>query len=107
MARYKYVVEGNKVTCTSHFAGNRVKGIAKCSPNDKFDFEVGKKLAQARCDAKVAKKRMARARWKVKNAERMVKDMTNYYFDMVDYVNDSINEYAESVKTLQILESKI
>lgn len=107
MARYKFTVEGNKVTCISHFAGNPVVGIAKCSPNDKFDFEIGKKLAQARCDAKVAKKRMARARCKVRNAERMVKDMTNHYFDMVDYVNDSIDEYAESIKTLQILESKI
>jgi hypothetical protein len=107
MARYKYVVEGNKVTCISKFAGNPVKGYAKCSPNDKFDYEIGKELARARCDAKVAKKRLKRSKEKMGIADRMVHDMTTYYFDMVDYNTDSINEYEDCLARLRVIESKL
>ena len=60
--RYEYQVEGNEVTCTTHFAGLPVVGVAKCDPLDEFDENYGKRLAKARADAKVAEKRQQTAR---------------------------------------------
>ena len=57
MARYTFYIADNKVTCVTHYAGKEVKGIAKCDPNDTFDSEYGRRLAQARADKKVAIKR--------------------------------------------------
>ena len=61
--RYNYVVipEKKKVVAYSTYAGQSVRGIAKCAPDDEFDVEFGKKLAAARCNVKVARKRFKRA----------------------------------------------
>lgn len=58
---YKFIVTDNKVIALSHDAGKVVRGVAKCSPNDEFNVEFGKKLAAARCNLKVAQRREARA----------------------------------------------
>ena len=50
MARYRFIETNNKVICISTYAKKVVRGVAKCSPNDNFDIEIGKKLAQLRCD---------------------------------------------------------
>ena len=61
--RYNYVVvpEKKKVVAYSTYAGQSVRGVAKCAPDDEFDVEFGKKLAAARCNVKVARKRLKRA----------------------------------------------
>lgn len=61
--RYNYVVipEKKKVVAYSTYAGQSVRGVAKCAPDDEFDIEFGKKLAAARCNVKVARKRLKRA----------------------------------------------
>ena len=58
---YTYTVSDNTVIAQSTFAGKPVFGIAKCDPRDEFDLEEGKKLAAARCNTKIAKKRRNRA----------------------------------------------
>lgn len=59
--RYTYYICDNKVVCVSSFAKKKIKGIAKCSPNDTFDIEIGKQLSRSRCDLKIATKRYAKA----------------------------------------------
>lgn len=44
------------VIAITNVAGHTVKGYAKCSPEDTFDFETGKKIAAARCNVKALKK---------------------------------------------------
>ena len=61
MARYRFIETNNKVICISTYAKKVVRGVAKCSPNDNFDIEIGKRLAQLRCDEKIADKRANRA----------------------------------------------
>ena len=56
--RYKFERKGNTIYCTSHYAGKAVMGKASCSPEDKFDEEYGKHIAQLRCDLKIAEKRI-------------------------------------------------
>lgn len=68
MDRYQFEVSDNKVIATSMHAGKPVSGVAKCDPDDEFILDAGKKLAAARCNEKVYKKRMKQARKKLKNA---------------------------------------
>lgn len=74
MARYTFYKQGNNVICVSHYAGKTVKGIARCAPDDVYDENFGKALAQLRCDIKVAEKRYKAA---VDNAE-VLNDLYNW-----------------------------
>lgn len=59
--KYQFYTTKNKVVAVSTYAGKTVRGIAKADPRDNFDLEAGKKLAAARCAARIAMKRKARA----------------------------------------------
>ena len=65
--KYIYSTNNNIVYCRTRFAGKTIKGIAKCDPADTFVLVEGKRLAKARCAAKVAKKRC-------KLAEQLIKE---------------------------------
>lgn len=60
---YKIVKdEANKrIIAIGKFGKQSVRGIAKCSPADNYDEEIGIKLACARCRAKITAKRAAAA----------------------------------------------
>ena len=66
---YRIYETPNKVIAVSSFAGQTVRGVAKCNPADEFDPEKGTALAIARCDTKIAEKRMKRACSKVDEAK--------------------------------------
>lgn len=67
--KYTYNVTENKVYCIAHYAGKAVKGVAKCDTDyDQFNCDTGMKLAKARCDFKIAKKRFRRKFEKYNNA---------------------------------------
>lgn len=55
---YQFTDNQNRkvVVAVTNIAGHRVKGYAKCSPEDTFDLETGKKIAAARCNVKALKK---------------------------------------------------
>ena len=53
--KYSYFTNNKDVVvAVTTYHQKKVRGIAKCNPEDVFDLEKGKKLAKARCDAKVA-----------------------------------------------------
>lgn len=47
------------VKALTMYAGKSVSALAKCDPNDTFDYEFGAKLALLRLDKKIALKRAA------------------------------------------------
>jgi len=106
--RYNYVVipEKKKVIAYSSYAGQSIRGVAKCAPEDKFDVEFGKRLAAARCDVKVARKRLHRAMerrsmaWDefVRAEERLLKEE--------DYVDDANAALAEAEVDLEFVISE-
>lgn len=56
--KYRYYTNGeNVVVAVASYAGRTIRGVAKCSDQDEFDLETGKKLAAARCAMKIAKAR--------------------------------------------------
>ena len=66
---YRIYETPNKVIAVSSFAGQTVRGVAKCNPADEFDAEKGAALAAARCGLKIAQKRTKRAYAKVDEAK--------------------------------------
>ena len=97
---YQIYSSDNKVIAVSTFAGKTVRGIAKCDPNDTFSFEKGKELAIARCNAKVAQKRMHRAQRKFAEAVNASIEAKRVYENMRRYLIDSENEYADAQKNV-------
>lgn len=107
--KYRFVVNESKgvVVALSSFAGETVRGVARCSPNDTFDVELGKKLAVARCDYKIACKKVDRA-----------VQMADFYKDFYDsvrkklenvmkYREDALYKVEEATSELQKLESSL
>ena len=107
MSRYKYFISDNKVVCVSSFAKRAVRGIAKCAPDDKFNVEIGKKLAKLRCDEKVADKRANRALEKYIEAEELLYEATKYFYDMKGYYLDSEHAHDEAIGKLISFEREL
>ena len=101
---YKYIViPGKKIIAISTYAGRTVKGVAKCHPNDKFDVEFGKKLAAARCNEKVAGKRLARALNKYREAVDESIAANEKMNRMRDYALDASEAHDEARRILMEL----
>ena len=90
MAKYKFYKDDNKVIAVSSYAGRPVKGYAKCAPGDEFDEAAGRRLAEARCNQKVARKRRDRAFRKLDEARKNLQIAKRQYDKMAEYVSDAI-----------------
>ena len=95
------------VSAVSTYAGRTVKGYAKCDPKDQFSIEKGKELAAARCNAKIAAKRVKRASAKYMGAQkqlfeakRFMARMTEYYTDAVDQLDEANAAVADMMKSM-------
>ena len=97
---YKIYTHDNEVIAVTSFARRPVRSIAKCDPRDTFDVEFGKALAIARCDVKVADKRLAAAKKRLDKAnEAMIAakrelDAANKYFNLAQ------EEHVDAYKTV-------
>ena len=108
LERYKFFVNGKKeVVAMSTYAGRYVKGIAKCSPEDEFDVEFGKRLAAARCNLKVAQKREANARKGYDEAYSKFIEASLRLDYMINFVNDASKELNEAYAEVRELEESI
>lgn len=112
MYKYKYASFVNKngqkvISARATYAGKTVKGYAKCDPRDEYDEEKGKELAAARCEARIAKKRMnysihkvAEARKKVIAAQRELEKMLYFQADATHMAESAELEVAKILKKL-------
>ena len=107
--RYKYyvakTVDGKpyKVVAVSTYCGHNVRGVAKCSNEDEFDLEKGMKLAAARCNEKIAEKRVARACYKYKDAIDLHNEAIRYHDKMNAYYADAIQAREKAKNTVKEL----
>lgn len=111
MDRYKFFTYKNDkgsncVTAVSTYAGKIVKGLAKCHPGDTFQEEYGKRLAAARCNAKIAAKRVQRAERKVAEAKAQMEAAHKFYEAMEHYLNDAQLELDEANINIESLKSQ-
>lgn len=86
---YRVYETPNKVIAVSSFAGQTVRGVAKCNPADSFDSEKGAALATARCGVKIAEKRVKRAYNKVDEAKAAVNAALDNLTEMLKYQSDA------------------
>jgi len=104
---YKYVVTPTKVIALSTYGGRTVRGVAKCHPGDTFNEDVGKALAAARCNEKVAAKRYARANQKYKEMCKEYQEYMNKVQKTCDYLRDSYEAYKEAKEIVSEVRSGI
>ena len=100
--QYKYHVDEEKgvVVALSTFAKRPVRGVARCDPKDTFDVETGKKLAGARCNVKVAEKRVQRATQCVEELTEAVAFFEAALANAHTYLEKSTFELAAAEDTL-------
>lgn len=99
--KYRFFkTSANTVIAETTYAGRKVKATAKLSPSDEFDIEIGKQLAAARCNQKVAVKRQKRATRKLAEAKR------NYEFAKAEYERMQ-NYYSDSVEDMEYAGKKV
>ena len=100
---YKIYTHNNEVIAVTSFARRPVRAVAKCDPRDTFNVEFGKALAVARCDVKVADKRLVAAKKRLDKAnEAMIAakrelDAANKYFNLAQ------EEHVDAYKSVAIL----
>ena len=96
LEKYRYYTDGNRVIAVSTYAGKTVRGVAVCHPDDTFDLELGTQIAAAKCNAKVAEKRLDRAMTKTAEAGLAVIHAQRHQSDMQEYYNDAFVAYKEA-----------
>ena len=104
---YKYVVTPTKVIALSTYGGRTVRGVAKCHPGDTFNEDVGKALAAARCNEKVAIKRYTRAQQKYNEMVQELHQMEAKAHKVADYLHDSYEAYKEAKQIVAEVRSGI
>lgn len=103
LEKYKFYFTGNKVIAVSRYANKIVRGVAICHPEDTYSVEIGKRLAAARCNEKIAAKRYARSCRKYNEAEAAWMEAGHHLDKMSDYREDSflaMNEASQQVDLL-------
>lgn len=101
--RYRFYFVGNKVIAVSTYCGHNVRGVAKCSAEDKFDVDMGKQLAAARCNLRIAEKRAARAKRKYEASIQQSLAAERYMNQMFKYNSDSKNALEDAQKRVSKL----
>lgn len=96
--KYRFYASNNKIVAVSTYAGKTVRGIAKCDQSDIFSIEDGKALAMARCNEKVSKKRLNRAKRKFAEARDALIEAKRVYEKMSSYLTDSEVEHEQAKK---------
>lgn len=111
--KYKFYiarrVDGSpyKVIAVSSFAGKPVRGISVCDKKDTFDLNTGMELAAARCNYKIAQKRLARADSKVNEAVNNVINAKYKLENMWEYQADSARAVDEAANELNRITEKV
>lgn len=87
-----------KTIAISTYAGRTVRGSTICSPSDQYDENIGKEIAATRCAAKVAQKRLNRAKQKRDEAADALKAAKIHYLKMMNYYNDAHKAWGRAIK---------
>ena len=102
--KYRYYTNGkNVVVAVASYAGRTVRGVAKCSDQDEFNLETGKKLAAARCAMKIAKKRVKYARIEREHWLKMMSLQADILMKVEDKYTDALEIEKQAKHTYEAL----
>lgn len=104
--KYKFYVNEKERTvyAISTYASKTVRGVSKCAPEDTFDIEYGKRLAAARCNLKVAAKRVSKSEANCKELLEMMTWVANCLADENAYRTDAETAFKAAVKSVNDIE---
>lgn len=92
-----------KVGCS--YAGKMYYGIAKCAPEDTFDYDFGYRLAKARCDFAICTAKLSRSQSKIDmyrgwatTANEMLEDELKYEQKLHQQWEEAFEELAVAYK---------
>lgn len=105
--RFIHVPEVGKTVAVSSYAGKPVSGYAKCDPKDTYDKEAGEELAAARCNVKVAKKRLSRAKKELAAAQEEMIRAISKFNKMSSYNDDASRRLYQAKLELIEIEDKL
>ena len=101
----KYVfytdTKNRMVIAATHYAGRTLRATAKCSPEDTFDIEYGKRLAMARCEQKKAKIKVRNASAKYLEASENFIKAKKRLAEMQQYFTDAVDQYDDTVDIIK------
>lgn len=89
LEKYRFYRHGDTTIAISTYGGREVKGYAKVDPQDSYNEQFGKELAAARCNAKIANKRMMAASRKMLAAAYELDMAQKKFAKMQAYRNDA------------------
>lgn len=106
--KYRYYTNGKDiVVAVSSYAGRTIRGVAKCSEQDEFDLETGKKLAAARCAMKITRERVKYAKAQREHWLKMMSFQADIlmkaedrYADALEIEKQAKHAYEELIKEL-------
>lgn len=102
-----YTTGSNKIICVTSYAGRKIRAVAKCSPNDTFDYTKGCELARLRCLVKLQQRRVDRAFQKVKEADIALKQATQNLTQRGEWFSSANKELIEYKKQLKDFEASL
>jgi len=109
--RYRFYVDDavnpSTIYAISTYAGKTVRGVARCDSCDTFSEEKGKELAAARCEEKVARKRMNAAERKYKAALAQQEEINSYVQKVSEYFIGASKGFDEAQTAVQSLLEKM
>lgn len=105
--KVKFVRADNSIIAITRYAGKTLRASAKCNPEDKFDEDKGRKLAEARLKVKLVKHRKNWAMRQMIKADIEYIQALRKARKMNKYVDDTWLEYENAMKNLKEIEEKI
>ena len=106
LEKYKYFTNGlDLVIAEQTFAGKKYRGVARCNPEDVFDYETGKKIAALTCNLKICEARKKYADIKLKNAKMNTDFFMNEEFKAKGYSSIAESELTEALRLLHQMNS--
>lgn len=79
--KYNFVHLGNKTIAITKYGGKTVKATSKLDPRDKYDKEIGEKIAGTRLKLKILNKKKKKNACKIEQLKRLQQELDNkiYY----------------------------
>ena len=97
-SRYRVYRNENQIIVVTHYRGKPVRGIAKCSPKDKFNLDRGIQIAKCRCNLKLLRK-------KQKNDIEQYVELRRAYLDITDKLESIPQKLLTRVNEMEHIEN--
>lgn len=105
--KYNFYEFGRRVVCTTKLGGKKFRAVATCAPVDEYNFEIGKKLAKARVDEKVAFYRHKRVLERLHALKDLIEELQGDERKLIEKATRTFNEFDKTALALTQYENSL